>query len=96
MISTESVLSGPNLTLELSTIGLLKKEVFFSRRPSASSKKKLVFFSSTFGESSKIRLDPERTDSILLKVGFREIYCLLLPKRKQAQALKKLNFKVKS
>ena len=75
--SIESVLSGPNLTLELSTIGLPEKNKFF--------------FSSSFGESSKIRLDPERTDSILLKVGFREICSLLLPKRKQAQALKKLN-----
>ena len=41
--SIESVLSGPNLTLELSTIGLLKKNKFFSRRPSASSKKTCFF-----------------------------------------------------
>ena len=39
-----SVLSGPNLTLEFSTFDLLKKTSFFSRRPSASSKKKTCFF----------------------------------------------------
>ena len=63
--SIESVLSEPNLTLELSTIGLLKKTSFFLvvLRPP---RKKQVFFSSSFGESSKIRLEPERTDSILL------------------------------
>ena len=38
-----SVLSGPNLTLELSTFDLLEKNKFFSRRPSASSKKTIFF-----------------------------------------------------
>ena len=48
-----SVLSGTNLTLELSTIGLLEKNKFFSRRP-------LV-------KAPKYRFVPERTDIILLK-----------------------------
>ena len=62
------VLSGPNLTLELSTFDLLKKTSFFFLvvlRPPR--KKKLVFFSSTFSESSKIIFRPERTGTILLK-----------------------------
>ena len=49
-----SVLSGPNLTLELSTSDLLEKnKFFFSRRPPV--------------KVPKYRFGPERTDIILLK-----------------------------
>ena len=71
-----SVLSGPNLTLELSTFDLLKKKTSFFLVDLRPPRKKQFFFSSTFGESSKIRNDPERTDIILLKVGFRERFNL--------------------
>ena len=66
MSSMESVLSGPQSNFGTFNFRPPQKTSFFSRRPLASSKKKLVFFSSTFSESSKIRFRPERTDSILL------------------------------
>ena len=48
-----SVLSGTNLTLELSTSDLLEKNKFFSRQPPV--------------KAPKYRFVPERTDIILLK-----------------------------
>ena len=70
------VFSGPNLTLELSTFDLLEKNKFFSRRPSASSKKNLFFSRRPSVKVPKLEMSPERTDIILLKVGFRERFNL--------------------
>ena len=90
-----SVLSGPNLTLELSTIGLLKKTSFFLvvLRPP---QKKLVFLSSSFGESSKVRLDPERTDIILLKWIQRDLISAATEKKTKLKLQKTKAEKLKS
>ena len=74
------VLSGPNLTLELSTFGLLEKNKFFSRRPPV--------------KVPKYRNDPERTDIILLKLD-SERFDICCYQKENKLKLQKLNLKVK-
>ena len=62
----ESVLSGRNLTLELSLKIDEKKTSFFFRGGQRTMRKKTCFLRRPKVESSKVRFGPERTDSILL------------------------------
>ena len=77
-----SVLSGPNLTLELSTSDLLEKNKFFSRRPPV--------------KVPKYRFGPERTDIILLKWIQRDLISAATEEKTKLKFKKKLNFKVES